>query len=80
VSLWARIRVPISANPARLQTHRWENQSPSLEATGKCLRENFQAFLLQQGRRRFSVPRLVGLHLPKQKRKQEKKLSAVECL
>lgn len=33
MSLWARIRVPISASPARLQTRRWENQSPSLEAT-----------------------------------------------
>lgn len=41
--------------------------------------QNFQAFLLQQGRRRFSVPRLVGLHLPK-KRKKKENPSAVECL
>ncbi len=29
--------------------------------------QKFEAFLLQQGRRRFSVPHLVGLHLPKKK-------------
>lgn len=29
--------------------------------------QKFEVFLLQQGRRRFSVPHLVGLHLPKKK-------------